>query len=138
MNPDAHEKLRQEVREGSTKPFEAGGWYSQEADCLYCFLKADDTTERLLDDYVTLFHGDSDGSVVGIQVKGIKQLCEDDKGLACMIENDHKLRVAHIILFTFEIRSKRGQIEPDLATAYAGASRYFLGKEVPVPETLCS
>lgn len=63
-----------EMSRETTAPREPGGWYDTGTDCILYFLEDVAYVADRVDDWITLFHAEDDGRVVGVQIRWVQRI----------------------------------------------------------------
>ncbi len=75
------------------------GWISAEGDCAFFYLEPDPHYRQRVDDLLTLYRAHEDDRIVGVEIKGVKELPAHD-ALAVVVE-DGEVEVVQLLLLTF-------------------------------------
>ncbi len=85
--------LTHHARAGAFEPF---AYYDPDGDCIEFFVSDEPFLAERVDEWVTVYHGEQSGEIIGSLLKGVASLLKQYPGLAIDIECGH-VRLSHIL-----------------------------------------
>jgi hypothetical protein len=122
---------------GPERDFSEGAYYNPWGDCLQVWLESTGSRAKRIDSFLTLYLSRDKGRIIGLQIKGVKNLLKKHILLRKALKEKNRVFLALILLVLHYESCQRDLTRQEmkiLQTTYNQLFQEIANKEVEIPE----